>query len=67
MSEPVYTIAQIRAYLRGGILCSSTGILCGDDPDGAKLPENVALLAVIAELDDPEDGIEAVCKRGETP
>ena len=56
---PVFTIPQIRHYLTGCIFTR------GDDPDGAHLPENTALRAVIAELEDWEDGIEAVTARTE--
>ena len=55
---PVFTIPQIRHYLTGGIFTR------GDDPDG-HLPENTALRALIAELEDREDGIEAVTARTE--
>ena len=57
--HPIFTIPQIRNYLTGGLLTR------GDDPDGANLPENTALRALIAELEDPEDGIEAVTARTE--
>ena len=56
---PVFTIPQIRHYLTGGIFTR------GDDLDGTHLPENTALRALIAELDDQEDGIEAVTARTE--
>lgn len=56
---PVFTIPQIRQYLTGGIFTR------GDDPGGAHLPENTALRVLIAELEDHEDGIEAVTSRTE--
>ena len=56
---PVFTIPQIRHYLTGGIFTQD------DDPDGTHLSENTALRALIAELEDREDGIEAVTARTE--
>ena len=52
-----FSIEEIRYYLRGGIFTRS------DDPDGAKCIENTALRGTIAELEDAEDGIEAVTAR----
>jgi len=57
MSEPVFTIAQIRRYLEGCLLI--------DDGFLLTLSRNNALNNAIRNLQDDEDGIAAVTRRAE--
>ena len=49
-----YSVHEIRHYLLGGLYTRDK------DPDGIKCIENTALLVVIRELEDKEEGIASV-------
>ena len=52
-----YTIHEVKLWLVGGLFTRE------DDLDGTKCIENVALLAMIRDLQDREDGLDAVTRR----